>query len=104
MGGSMANVDLAEVDPVCGMKVQQQETTASVEHAGRTWYFCCPGCRTKFEARPARHDGSRPAGLVSIGATKIASAPGQYTCPMHPEVLSAKPGPCPKCGMALEPT
>lgn len=26
---------------------------------------------------------------------------GQYTCPMHPEVVSDKPGKCPKCGMAL---
>lgn len=25
-----------------------------------------------------------------------------YTCPMHPEVKSDKPGNCPKCGMALE--
>ena len=25
-----------------------------------------------------------------------------YTCPMHPEVESASPGACPKCGMALE--
>lgn len=25
-----------------------------------------------------------------------------YTCPMHPEVISDKPGTCPKCGMDLE--
>jgi hypothetical protein len=24
-----------------------------------------------------------------------------YTCPMHPEVVSARPGSCPKCGMTL---
>ena len=26
-----------------------------------------------------------------------------YTCPMHPEVVSDKPGRCPKCGMNLVP-
>jgi predicted Zn-ribbon and HTH transcriptional regulator len=25
----------------------------------------------------------------------------QYTCGMHPEILSDKPGKCPKCGMEL---
>ena len=25
-----------------------------------------------------------------------------YVCPMHPEVRQPEPGPCPKCGMALE--
>jgi len=27
----------------------------------------------------------------------------KYTCPMHPEVISDKPGNCPKCGMKLVP-
>ena len=26
-----------------------------------------------------------------------------YTCPMHPEIRSASPGTCPKCGMQLVP-
>jgi hypothetical protein len=27
----------------------------------------------------------------------------KYSCPMHPEVVSDKPGRCPKCGMDLVP-
>ncbi len=37
--------------------------------------------------------------------TAPSSVPGTttYTCPMHPEVQSATPGRCPKCGMDLVP-
>jgi hypothetical protein len=31
------------------------------------------------------------------------AAKAQYTCPMHPEVVSDKAGKCPKCGMTLTP-
>ncbi|MGB5579611.1 MAG: copper-translocating P-type ATPase, partial [Woeseia sp.] len=34
--------------------------------------------------------------------TEGTSSTANYTCPMHPEVESDKPGSCPKCGMALE--
>lgn len=27
----------------------------------------------------------------------------EYTCPMHPQIVTQKPGDCPICGMALEP-
>jgi xanthine dehydrogenase accessory factor len=43
------------VDPVCGMSVA---TTGARHHArvkGRTYYFCCEGCRAKFLADPARY-------------------------------------------------
>ena len=36
-------------------------------------------------------------------AKKVKTAKVQYTCPMHTDVLSDKPGKCPKpnCGMTL---
>ena len=33
---------------------------------------------------------------------KTQSASEQYTCPMHKDVVSNKPGKCSKCGMKLE--
>src|SRR5690606_31001069 len=33
----------------------------AVEHAGRTWHFCCARCAAKFAADPSRYDGSREA-------------------------------------------
>ena len=47
------------VDPVCGMTVAVTTDTPSTEHRGEIVYFCCAGCRTKFEERHelARSDG-----------------------------------------------
>jgi Cu(I)/Ag(I) efflux system membrane fusion protein len=33
--------------------------------------------------------------------TTTAKKVQQYTCSMHPEVITNKPGKCPKCGMTL---
>jgi len=42
-----------------------------------------------------------PGGLPAL--LGLEAAPEVYTCPMHPEVRSEKPGRCPKCGMDLVP-
>jgi xanthine dehydrogenase accessory factor len=42
---------LTAVDPVCGMTIVVAEDTQSLEHAGQTIYFCCMGCKLKFEER-----------------------------------------------------
>jgi xanthine dehydrogenase accessory factor len=39
------------VDPVCGMTVAAVPGTPSLEHDGETVYFCCEGCKAKFEAQ-----------------------------------------------------
>jgi P-type Cu+ transporter len=86
-------------DPVCGMDVDPHATAHRAEHAGRTYHFCCAGCRSKFLADPGRYIAPEEA-----GATAAPLPEGTiYTCPMHPEIRQVGPGSCPICGMALEP-
>jgi xanthine dehydrogenase accessory factor len=37
------------LDPICGMTVVVGADTPSLMHAGQTIYFCCLGCKLKFE-------------------------------------------------------
>lgn len=39
----------------------------------------------------------------SQAATRVAPPRLAYTCPMHPQIVQAKPGACPLCRMALKP-
>jgi Cu+-exporting ATPase len=121
--------DALEKDPVCGMTVDPARAKAVLEHGGKTYYFCCAGCKTKFSADPAKYFMPRtlvgiapisphPAQIASAAPQRVsqqdvqialvpraASKPisDEYTCPMDPEVRQQGPGDCPKCGMALEP-
>ncbi|MDB4998557.1 MAG: haloacid dehalogenase, partial [Myxococcaceae bacterium] len=89
-------------DPVCGMKIDPATARGgSAEHDGATYFFCNPKCRAKFVAEPLKYLAPAPAAPAPLAAP----IPGViYSCPMHPEVQSDRPGACPKCGMALEPT
>jgi len=40
------------VDPVCGMTVATRPARHTAEHQGRTYHFCCAGCRERFAAAP----------------------------------------------------
>ena len=109
------------LDPVCGMMVDPDRAAGHVEHNGTTYHFCSTGCVAKFSADPEKYlAGAREAmhapATIQIGGLKKSLAPSlpplatsdepratKWTCPMDPEVISDKPGACPKCGMALEP-
>jgi xanthine dehydrogenase accessory factor len=58
-GGQPRRAPVTAVDPVCGMTVVVGADTPAVESASGTVYFCCAGCRRKFEERrePARSGG-----------------------------------------------
>jgi len=120
-------------DPVCGMDVNPATARYKTLHNGKEYFFCSAGCLAKFQANPEKILSSPPkpmtmtSGLVSLGAptgipkmvmptltTPTLSTPAAvgagkqkdtrtYVCPMYPEVRQIGPGPCPKCGMALDP-
>src|SRR5208282_465802 len=115
-------------DPVCGMDVNPAAARFKTLYSGKEYFFCGAGCLAKFQANPEKILSSAPkpmtmaSGLVSLGAppslirptlSKSAASSQQtgglgkdtqaYVCPMCPEVRQVGPGPCPKCGMALDP-
>src|SRR5271157_4627435 len=114
-------------DPVCGMDVNPATARFKTLHNDKEYFFCSAGCLAKFQANPEQILSCPPkpmgSGLVSLGTpalimpilsmsaaariAPLAVGPGKetraYVCPMCPEVRQTEPGPCPKCGMALDP-
>jgi P-type Cu+ transporter len=101
------------LDPVCGMSVVPEKARGSAEYGGTKYFFCSQGCVQRFQADPKKYLAPKAPTepLVQPGASSPAEAvpPGRarkpavtYICPMDPEVRESAPGPCPKCGMALE--
>lgn len=43
--------------PVMGEIVGDTSTAARSIYKGRTYYFCCPACKPKFDADPERYAG-----------------------------------------------
>jgi Cu+-exporting ATPase len=84
-------------DPICGMTVDVAAARHTHAFGGSTWYFCSRHCLDRFAASPERYAGER------VAEPAASAAAAEYTCPMHQEIRSPKPGNCPKCGMALEP-
>jgi P-type Cu+ transporter len=107
-----------ERDPVCGMNLNPSTAKHVYEHDGNKSYFCSSGCLEKFQANPEKyrlapssHEMSKHPSATGVqGPRSALDIPKPeagsrilYACPMCPDVRGAKPGPCPSCGMALEP-
>ena len=58
---SAAGAKATTRDPVCGMAVDPTTSRHRSLHEGGEVYFCCAGCKAKFDAEPARYLGDVPA-------------------------------------------
>jgi Cu+-exporting ATPase len=86
-------------DLVFGMTVDPHTTPHPAQHSGQTFYCCSDGCRSRFEASPARYID--PATAPARG--EVVTDGTIYTCPMRYKILQIGPGSCPIYGTALEP-
>jgi Cu+-exporting ATPase len=98
-------------DPVCGMIVDPATAKQQADYQGKTYYFCCGGCKAKFVASPGQYLKAAAPDAKTAPASRDAQGPVArglvaqhtlYTCPMHPQIRRDAPGSCPICGMALE--
>jgi predicted Zn-ribbon and HTH transcriptional regulator len=55
----------------------------------------------EMKSRKHNMDSTNVEKTMSQKQHKDAAKIVQYTCPMHPEIITTKPGKCPKCGMTL---
>jgi Cu+-exporting ATPase len=88
-----------ERDPVCGMNVDPGKAVAKVEHAGKTYYFCAPGCAKRFQQAPDKYlqpakTQTAPSRLVNLHtaskSTATAAAPAiNYVRPPKHEAFVA---------------
>ena len=109
--------------PICGMTLVPVTPSElkQLQPGGKVLYYTCPMPEHGYihedkpgkcpicgmtlipvMAPPDADTNATPANTNSVSETRPA-AKQLYTCPMHPDVISDKPGKCPKCGMELVP-
>lgn len=106
--------------PICGMTLVSVTESAleKIQPGGKVLYYTCPMPEhaSVHESKPGKcplcamtlipvMSAQANAGAVKTNSPSPTKSEVKqlYTCPMHPEVISDKPGKCPKCEMDLVP-
>jgi Cu+-exporting ATPase len=42
-------------DPVCGMNVDEKTAAGSAVYNQKTYYFCSPSCKDRFDKEPEKY-------------------------------------------------
>jgi YHS domain-containing protein len=43
------------LDVVCKMEIDEKKAKLKSEYKGKTYYFCAPGCKAKFDRNPEKY-------------------------------------------------
>lgn len=56
-------------DMVCGMNVEESSAKHTLEHQGKTYYFCAAGCKSAFAEDPGKYlePSHKPSMLGALG-------------------------------------
>lgn len=95
--GSDKPVTGTAFDPVCGMAVDPATAKHVSTHDGQAFYFCCAGCKAKFDASPATYVA---AGLKSAAGGCRDGEPAAHDHAHHGHAHAMKD---PVCGMTVDP-
>ena len=57
-GKTDGTAEIQAKDPVCGMTIDRDKSTAAGVYRGKTYYFCSASCRDKFEKEPVKYAAS----------------------------------------------
>lgn len=87
----------APINANCPMMQEPVDPSVTVTYEGQTIAFCCSDCIPQWNKLTEAERGERVKQMLE----KTDTAAQSFTCPMHPEIRSAEPGKCPKCGMNL---
>lgn len=109
-GGRTIRAVVTSISPLADQTSRTAVVEAVVSNPGHT---LVPGDFVSMEISTSRNMDSItiPAGAIvrkdgrdAVWITRCTESKGKavYYCTMHPEVISDKPGLCPKCNMALE--
>ena len=74
------------VCPVMNTKVASVKTAAGKSvYKGKTYYFCCAGCKPEFDKNPAKYVGQKKA--ANSAPKKVAAT--SLTCPVTGEKIAS---------------
>ena len=93
------------VDPVCGMTVDEGGAAARLQHGGKDYLFCSAQCLEKFKADPAKYGAaSRVAGPASVATASVDPGHADRGMPMQNALRRGAQGQAkdPICGMLVD--